>query len=185
MIEKVCKDAEKKMENSIEALKKQLNTVRTGRASLSILDGVIVDYYGSPTPLSHVAKLLVPDSRLITIQPFDSSLLGQIEKALLKADLGLNPANDGKTIKLPIPLLTEERRKELVKVVRKMGEEGKVALRNIRREKNEELKTMEKNKQISEDEQHRAQDNIQKITDQYTGIIDELTEKKGKEVLEV
>ena len=185
MLESVYKDTGKKMESSIDALKRQLSTVRTGRASLSILDGLIVDYYNTPTPLNHVAKMLVPDSRLITIQPFDSSLLGSIEKALLKADLGLNPTNDGKMIKLPIPLLTEERRKELVKVISRMGEDGKIAIRNVRREKNEDLKTMEKGKDISEDGRRRAQDKVQKITDEYIEVIEELTEKKTKEILEV
>ncbi len=184
MAEKLRKEIEKKMAGSIGALKKQLNTVRTGRASLSILDGVMVDYYGTPTPLNHVAKLLIPDSRLITIQPYDTSLLGHLEKAILKSDLGLNPTNDGKTIKLPIPLLTEERRKEMVKVVKRMGEDCKIALRNIRREKNDELKAMEKDKHISEDELRHNQDEVQKTTDRYVKMIDEVTEKKGREVLE-
>lgn len=185
MLEKIYKDIEKKMDNSIEALKKQLNTVRTGRASLSILDGVVVDYHGTPTPLNHLATLAVPDSRLIAIQPWDPSVLGEIERSIRKSDLGLNPSSDGKAIKIPIPPLTEERRKELTKVVKKMGEECKVAIRNIRREKNEELKTAEKNKEVSEDDSHRAQEKIQKFTDKYIQTVDELLEKKNKEVLEV
>lgn len=185
MVEKIYKDTEKKMQNSIEAYKKQLNTVRTGRASTSILEGVVVNSYGSPTPLSHIATLSTPESRLITVQPWDRGLLGEIEKAILKADLGLTPANDGKIIRIPVPPLTEERRKELVKVVKKMGEERKVAVRNIRREKNEELKSLEKEKEITEDELYKTQENIQKITDKFIELVDELGERKSKEILEL
>ncbi|MBI2877869.1 MAG: ribosome recycling factor [Candidatus Tectomicrobia bacterium] len=185
MLEKIYKDMEKKMTATMEALKKQLNTVRTGRASLSILDGVIVDYHGTPTPLNHLATLAVPDSRLITIQPWDSSAVGEIERAIRKSDLGLNPTSDGKMLKIPIPILTEERRKELTKVVKKMGEECKVAIRNIRREKNDELKAAEKSKGVSEDDVHRAQEKIQKLTDKSISLVEELIEKKSKEVLEV
>ncbi|OGW13682.1 MAG: ribosome recycling factor [Nitrospinae bacterium RIFCSPLOWO2_12_FULL_45_22] len=185
VVEKIYKDTEKKMQNSIEAYKKQLNTVRTGRASTSILEGVVVNSYGSPTPLSHIATLSTPESRLITVQPWDRGLLGEIEKAILKADLGLTPANDGKIIRIPVPPLTEERRKELVKVVKKMGEERKVAVRNIRREKNEELKSLEKEKEITEDELYKTQENIQKITDKFIELVDELGERKSKEILEL
>ena len=185
MVEKIYKDTEKKMQNSIEAYKKQLNTVRTGRASTSILEGVVVNSYGSPTPLSHIATLSTPESRLITVQPWDRGLLGEIEKAILKADLGLTPANDGKIIRIPVPPLTEERRKELVKVVKKMGEERKVAVRNIRREKNEELKSLEKEKEITEDELYKTQENIQKITDKFIELVDDLGERKSKEILEL
>lgn len=185
MLEKVYKEAEKKMQGAIEVYKKQLNTVRTGRASTSILEGVVLNYYGNPTLLSHIATLSTPESRLITVQPWDKSLLGEIEKAILKADLGLTPANDGKIIRIPVPPLTEERRKELVKVVKKMGEECKIAVRNVRRENNEEIKSLEKKKEITEDELYKAQEQIQKITDKFIGLVDEIEERKSKEILEI
>jgi ribosome recycling factor len=184
-LDKIYSEAEKKMQASIEAYKKQLNTVRTGRASGAILEGIVVNYYGNPTPLHHVATISTPESRLITVQPWDSSLLGEIEKAIFKADLGLTPSNDGKIIKIPIPPLTEERRKELVKVVKKMGEECKIALRNVRREKNEEIKSLEKKKEITEDQLYKGQEKVQKITDKFVKLVDELGERKSKEILEL
>lgn len=173
------------MEKAIEALKKDLGGMRTGRASLSIFDGIMVDYFGTPTPISHVATLSVPESRLITIQPWDPKVISSIEKAIQKSDLGINPNNDGKIIRIAIPPLTEERRKEIVKQVHKRGEEAKVSLRNIRREGNEEMKKLEKEEHISEDATKRALDEIQKITDSYTKKIDEIVAHKEEEVMEV
>ncbi|RJQ56752.1 MAG: ribosome recycling factor [Nitrospiraceae bacterium] len=174
-----------RMEKAIEALKKDLGGVRTGRASLSILDGLHVDYFGTPTPINHIATLSVPESRLITIQPWDPKVISDIERAIQKSDLGLNPSNDGKIIRLAIPPLTEERRKELVKHVHKRGEEAKVAIRNIRRDSNEEMKKLEKEKHVSEDETKRAVEDIQKITDSYIKKVDEVILHKEKELMEV
>ena len=185
MIKELYQDMEKKMEKTIESLGRDLATIRTGRASLAILDGITLEYYGSQSPLNQVATLSIPESRLIVIQPWDPTAIKEIEKALMRSDLGLTPNNDGKVIRLPIPALTEERRIQLVKVVKKNGEEGKVAIRNIRRDAISEAKDFEKEKVLSEDELHRAQDEIQKITDRYIQRVDELIEKKEKEVLEV
>jgi ribosome recycling factor len=159
--------------------------VRTGRASLALLDDIRVDYYGTPTPLNQAATLSVPESRLIVIQPWDNSLLGEIEKAILKSELGMTPTNDGKVIRITIPRLTEERRKELVKLVKKMGESSKVGVRNIRRDVIEELRTMEKGKDISEDELHQLQNQVQKTTDTFVEKIDEVIEAKEKEIMEI
>lgn len=185
MIQNVYNDANKKMESSITVLQKELAGIRTGRASLALLDGIRVDYYGNPTPLNQVATLSVPESRLITIQPWDVSTVTIIEKAILASNLGLTPANDGKIIRLSIPPLTEERRKELVKVVKKIAEDTKVAIRNVRRDSMEHLKALEKDKKISQDEHKRAHDEIQKITDKFIKKVDEITAKKDKEILEV
>jgi len=185
MISELYQDMEKKMERTIESLGRELATIRTGRASLSILDGITVEYYGSQSPLNQVATLSIPESRLIVIQPWDPSGIKDIEKAIMRSDLGLTPNNDGKVIRIPIPPLTEERRIQLVKVVKRNGEDGKVAIRNIRRDAISDAKEFEKEKAISEDELHRAQDEIQKITDRYIQKVDELIEKKEKEVLEV
>ena len=174
-----------KMEKSIEALKKDLAGIRTGRASLSIFDGLMVDYFGTPTPINHVATLSVPESRLITIQPWDPKVISDIEKAIQKSDLGLNPGNDGKIIRIAIPPLTEERRKEIVKQVHKRGEEAKIALRNIRRDGNEEMKKIEKEEHISEDETKRSIEEIQKTTDTYIKKVDEVVSHKEEEVMEV
>lgn len=185
MQREVTKKLTAKMEKAIEALKKDLGGMRTGRASLSIFDGIMVDYFGTPTPISHVATLSVPESRLITIQPWDPKVISSIEKAIQKSDLGINPNNDGKIIRIAIPPLTEERRKEIVKQVHKRGEEAKVSLRNIRREGNEEMKKLEKEEHVSEDATKRALDEIQKITDSYTKKIDEIVAHKEEEVMEV
>lgn len=185
MIKELYQDMEKKMEKTIESLGRDLATIRTGRASLAILDGITLEYYGSRSPLNQVATLSIPESRLIVIQPWDPTAIKEIEKALMRSDLGLTPNNDGKVIRLPVPALTEERRIQLVKVVKKNGEEGKVAIRNIRRDAISEAKDFEKEKVISEDELHRAQDEIQKVTDRYIQRVDELIDKKEKEVLEV
>jgi len=184
MIDDIYQDTRESMSKSIEALKKELKRVRTGRASLSILDGIRVDYYGTLTPLNQMATLAVPESRLITIQPWDVSVIKDIEKAILKSDLGLTPANDGKILRISIPPLTEERRKELVKLVHKMCEEHKVSVRNFRRDSNELLKSFKKDGDISEDEAFKAQDEVQKITDEHIKLIDECFIKKEKEILE-
>jgi ribosome recycling factor len=172
------------MDKSITALGNELKRIRTGRASLSLLDGVRADYYGTLTPLNQMASLSVPESRLITIQPWDASAIKEIEKAILKSDLGLTPSSDGKIIRITVPPLTEERRKELVKLVNKTCEEYKVAVRNIRRDSNDFFKEMKKEGDISEDEAFKAQEEIQKITDDYIKKIDALYKEKEKEILE-
>jgi ribosome recycling factor len=172
------------MEKSITDLKNELKRVRTGRASVSILDGIRADYYGTPTPLSQMASLSVPESRLITIQPWDVSAIKEIEKAILKSDLGLTPSNDGKIIRISIPPLTGERRKELVKVVHKMTEEHKIALRNIRRDSNEMIRDLKKESEISEDDAFKAQDKVQKITDDHIKVVDDIFKEKENEILQ-
>jgi len=184
MIESIYDETRESMGKTVAALRNELKRVRTGRASLSILDGVKVDYYGTPTPLNQMSTLAVPESRLITIQPWDISVIKDIEKALLKSDLGLTPSNDGKIIRISIPALTEERRKELVKIVRKICEDYKVSVRNIRRDSNELLKSMKKDGEISEDDAFKAQDEVQKITDEQIKLIDECFKEKEKEILE-
>jgi ribosome recycling factor len=178
-------EVKSKMEKSIEALRKDLSRIRTGRASLTLLDGVRVNYYGVPTPLSQVASLSVPESRTISIQPWDSKIIGEIEKAIQKSDLGLTPLSDGKIVRINIPPLTEERRKELVKVVKRMEEECKVAMRNIRRDGNEQLKTAKKDKNLSEDDQFKYQEEIQKLMDKSIEKAEEVVKAKEKEILEV
>lgn len=184
MIDDIYQDTRESMSKSIEALINEFKRVRTGRASLSILDGIKVDYYGTLTPLNQMATLAVPESRLITIQPWDVSVIKDIEKAILKSDLGLTPANDGKILRISIPPLTEERRKELVKLVHKMCEEHKVSVRNIRRDSNELLKSFKKDGDISEDDAFKSQDEVQRITDEHIKRIDECYTKKEKEILE-
>ncbi|HEY5191155.1 MAG TPA: ribosome recycling factor [Candidatus Deferrimicrobium sp.] len=184
-MEALVKDTSARMERSIEAFRKELGKVRTGRASFSLLDGVKVDYYGTPTPLQQVGTLSVPESRLITVTPWDTKMIGPIEKAIQGSGLGLNPSSDGKTVRIPIPPLTEERRKELAKVVRKMGEDARVAVRNVRREAIEKLKDREKKKEISEDVVKRGQERIQKETDAHVKKIDEILKSKEQEILEV
>ncbi len=184
MIELVFQEAEEKMGKSLSALKNELKRVRTGRASLNLLDGIRVDYYGVSTPLNQMSSLSVPESRLITIQPWDASVIKDIEKAILKSDLGLTPSNDGKIIRIAIPPLTEERRKELVKIVSKICEDYKIAVRNIRRDANDMLKTMKKDGDVTEDEAFKGQEQIQNITDDHIGRIDEVYKQKEKEILE-
>jgi ribosome recycling factor len=184
MIESIYKECREKMGKSIDALKKELKRVRTGRASLSILDGIRVDYYGTRTPLDQMASLSVPESRLINIQPWDASVIKEIEKAILRSDLGLTPSSDGKLVRISIPPLTEERRKQLVKVVNKMSEDYKVAIRNIRREANEMFKELKKEGDIAEDESFKAQDEVQKITDEFIDVVIEVIKEKEKEILE-
>jgi len=185
MIQELRKKSNERMQASIEALKKKFGTVRTGRASLSLLDGLTVDYYGTPTPVQQVASLSIPDSRQLLIQPWEQKIIPEIEKAIMKSDLGLTPMNDGKLIRINIPALTEERRKQLVKVVKKEAEDAKVAVRNIRREINDELKRLEKEKHVSEDEIKKEHDEIQKITDSFIKKVEELLEHKEKEIMEV
>jgi ribosome recycling factor len=185
MPEKILSDIEEKMNKTLKSLQGDLNKVRTGRASVALFDDIRANYYGTPTPLNQMATLSVPESRLIIIQPWDPQMIGEIEKAILKSELGVTPTNDGKVIRLTIPRLTEERRKELVKIVGRMGEQGKVAIRNIRRDANEELKGMEKEKLVSKDELHQHLDTIQKVTDGFIQKIDEALEVKEKEILEI
>ena len=184
MIDDIFEDTRDRMGKSLEALKNEFKRVRTGRASLNILDGIRVDYYGTLTPLNQMASLSVPESRLILIQPWDVSVIKDIEKAILKSDLGLTPSSDGKLIRIAIPPLTEDRRKELVKVVHKMAEEHKIAVRNVRRDSNEMLKSLKKDGDISEDDAFKAQDTVQKITDEYVALIDDVYKDKEKEILE-
>jgi len=184
MIDDTLQETKDRMGKTIADLGNELKRVRTGRASLSLLDGIRVDYYGTQTPLNQMASLSVPESRLIVIQPWDVSAIKEIEKAILKSDLGLTPSSDGKLIRISIPPLTEERRKELVKVVSKMCEEHKIATRNIRRDANELLKGFKKDGDIAEDDAFKAQDQVQKITDEYIGKIDEIYKNKEKEILE-
>ncbi len=185
MINELKKKLTDKMEAAINVLKKEFATIRTGRASLSLLDGIKVDYYGTMTPLNQVATLAVPESRLITIQPWDPKVIENIEKAIQSSGIGLTPANDGKIVRLPVPPLTEERRKELVKLAKKMAEDSRVAIRNIRRDINEEVKKIEKEKKISEDESRKSLEDIQKTTDQYIKKIDDILKKKEEEIMEV
>jgi ribosome recycling factor len=185
MEENILKDIEAKMEKTLSSLKTDLNKVRTGRASLSLFDDIRVDYYGTQTPLSQAATLSVPEPRLITIQPWDTSITAEIEKAIRKSELGLTPSSDGKIIRIPIPRLTEERRKELVKVIKKMAEATKIALRNIRREANEQLKGLEKNKKIPQDQLHQMMEKVQTSTDKYIEKVDAALAIKEKEILEI
>ncbi len=181
----VIEHAEKKMAATLQDARHKLAAVRTGRASLSMFDGVMVDYYGTMTPLNQVAKLSVPDPTMVVAQPFDPSALPAIEKAILSADLGLNPANDGKLVRIPIPSLTEERRKQLAKKVSGLGEEAKTAVRLVRRDANEELKKLQKDGKLAEDDARRAIDDVQKKTDKYVADIESLCKMKEKELMEV
>jgi len=181
-VDDLVRDAEKRMDSSVEHTRTEFNTVRTGRASAALLDRVQIDYYGQPTPLKQLATINVPEPRMLTIQPFDPSSIKSIEKAILESDLGLTPSNDGKLVRLPMPQPTEERRKELVKVVRKIAEEGKVAVRNVRRDAVQHLKYL---KDVGTDDEHRAEDRVQKLTDAHTKTIDDLLRHKEAEIMEV
>jgi ribosome recycling factor len=174
-----------RMEKVVEDLRRELASVRTGRANISLFDHIKIDYYGTPTPLNQVATLAVPEPNLITAQPWDTSTLADIEKAIRSSDLGLNPSNDGKIVRIPIPPLTEERRKQLAKHVGKILEDHRMAVRNIRRDENDGLKKMLKEKQISEDDERKAIDEVQKLTDQFVGKIEELARKKEEEIMKV
>ena len=185
MIKEVVQDARQRMEKTVASTQSELGKVRTGRANLSLLDTVRVDYYGSKVPLKQVANLGVPEARLITIQPWDRNMLGEIEKAIMKADLGINPNNDGHIIRLPIPPLTEERRKDLVRLVHQMGEEGKIAARNIRRDALDHLKKAQREHAISEDEEYNGGVDIQELTDDIIKKIDEMIKAKETEIMEV
>lgn len=184
MIDEIYGETKTSMQKAVGALQKELDRVRTGRASLTLLDGIRVDYYGTLTLLNQMASLAVPESRLITIQPWDATAIKEIEKAILKSDLGLTPASDGKLIRIAIPPLTEERRKELVKVVHKACEEHKVGVRNVRRDSNEMIKGLKKEGDVAEDDAFKAQDEIQKITDTFIAKIDAVYKDKEKEILE-
>lgn len=185
MINEIKQDCKQRMEKSVEALRAQISKVRTGRAHPSILDGVMVSYYGSDTPLRQLANVTIEDSRTLAITVFDKSASPAVEKAILTADLGLNPSSAGTVIRVPLPPLTEERRRDLVKVVRAEAEQGRVAVRNVRRDANSDLKELLKEKEISEDEERRATDEIQKMTDLYVAKIDQLLAEKEKELMEV
>jgi ribosome recycling factor len=184
MLDDIYQETQDTMDKVIGALKKELKRVRTGRASLSLLDGIKVDYYGTLTPVNQLATLAVPESRLITIQPWDATVIKEIEKSILKSDLGLTPSSDGKIVRISIPPLTEQRRKELVKVVNKICEEYKVQVRNARRDANEMIKDLKKDSEISEDEAFKAQDKVQKKTDDFIKLVDDCYKEKEKEILE-
>ena len=181
----VIKDARPRMEGAVDDLRKKLATIRTGRAVISILDTVVVDYYGTPTPLNQLASVHAPEPQMLTVQPWDQTQIGAIEKAIRAADLGLNPSNDGKRVRVPIPPLTEERRRQLAKQIHEVAEEHRTAIRNVRRDSNDRLKRMLKDKLISEDAERDALSEIQKLTDSHIGKIDEFAKSKEQEILNV
>jgi ribosome recycling factor len=185
MIEELYSDTEERMKKALESFRRELASIRTGKATPALLDGIKVDYYETMTPLSQVANISVPDPRLLLIQPWEKKLIPEIVKAIHKSDLGLNPQPDANVVRLPIPPLTEERRKDLVKLVKKSAEDGKIAIRNIRRDANEALKKAEKDKDISEDESRKAQEHVQEITDEHIELLEEMVKKKEEEVMEV
>jgi ribosome recycling factor len=182
-IEQIKTDLKTTMAKSLESLKYQLTKIRTGRASASLLDGVVVDYYGTPSPLKQLGQVSTPEARLLQIQPFDKTMIAAIEKAIMGANLGVTPSNDGNVIRIPFPALTEERRKEQVKEIKKLAEDARIALRNLRRDENEKVKKAEKAKEIGEDDSKKWQTEIQTITDQFTKDVDKLVEAKEKELL--
>ena len=185
MYDDVMKQAKGGMAKSIDSLKRDLTKVRTGRASIALLDDLFVDYYGTPTPLNQVGTLAAPEPRLITIQPWEKNLIPEIEKAIMKSDLGLNPSSDGTLIRLSIPALTEERRKEMAKLARRIGEEAKISVRNSRRDANDAIKSMEKEKEISEDDLKRGEKDIQNLTDDFIKQVDDIISVKEQEVMEI
>jgi len=185
VIEDFVSNAEQRMDKSVEATHEHFNSVRTGRATPALLDRITIDYYGTPTPLKNLATINAPEARMLTIQPFDPSSIKQIEKTIQESDLGLQPSNDGKLIRLPIPQLTEERRKELVKVVRHMAEEGRVAVRNVRRDAIRHLEELVKNGSAGDDEERAAETRVQKLTDEHVARIDDLLKRKEAEIMEV
>ena len=185
MIDEIYLQTEEKMDKTIDNLKYELNKFRTGKASATLLDGVKVDYYGSIVPLKQSANIGIPEARLITVQPWDRTMINEIEKAILKSDIGLTPMNDGHIIRLPIPQLTEERRKDLVKQAKRLGEEGKISIRNSRRDANEAIKKAEKDHKISEDDSHRAQDDVQELTKEFVTKIDGMLTNKEVEIMEI
>ncbi|WP_075617551.1 ribosome recycling factor [Paenisporosarcina indica] len=185
MSKQVIDQTKERMTKAIQALSRELSTIRAGRASSSLLDKITVDYYGSPTPINQIAGIATPEARLLTIQPYDKTALGDIEKAIQKSDLGITPTNDGSIIRIAIPALTEERRKDLVKLVKKEAEEAKVGIRNIRRDSNEELKKLEKKNEITEDDLRGFSEDVQKLTDDHIIQIDQVAKDKEKEILSV
>ena len=185
MIDELLQDAREHMDKSVEATRGKFGSVRTGRASPALLDRINVDYYGTHTPLRQLSTINAPEARLLTVQPFDPSQIKAIEKAVQESDLGLTPSNDGKLIRLPIPQLTEERRKELVKLVRRYGEDGKIAIRNVRRDVMKHLEELVRNGEVGDDEERRAENQVQKLTDEHTKSIDELIRHKEAEIMEV
>ena len=185
MSKQVIDQTKERMVKAIQALSRELSTIRAGRASSSLLDKITVEYYGAQTPINQIAGIATPEARLLTIQPYDKTALGDIEKAIQKSDLGITPTNDGSLIRIAIPALTEERRKDLVKLVKKEAEEAKVGIRNIRRDANEELKKLEKKKEITEDDLRGFSDDVQKLTDDHIVQIDQVAKDKEKEILEV
>lgn len=185
MINDIKKDAETRMGKSVESLKSELTKLRTGRAHTSLLDHITVEYYGSQMPLNQVANISVADARTLTVQPWEKPMVQKIEKAILESDLGLNPATAGEIIRVPLPPLTEERRKDMIKLVRQEGENAKVAIRNIRRDAISDFKSLLKEKEITEDEEHKAEDDIQKLTDKYIAKVDEALEAKEKDLMEI
>jgi ribosome recycling factor len=184
-VDELLQDASRRMDTTVEHTRGEFNTVRTGRASAALLDRITIDYYGTATPLKQLATINVPEPRMLTVQPFDPSTIKGIEKAIQESDLGLTPSNDGKLIRLPMPQPNEERRKELVKVVRKLAEEGKVAVRNVRRDVMHHLQDLVRNGDVGDDEERRAEDRVQKLTDDHTKSIDELLKHKEAEIMEV
>jgi ribosome recycling factor len=185
MLKMLKDDAKSKMDKVISNLKSEFNTLRAGRANPSILDKIIVDYYGTPTPINQLSSISAPEPRMLVVQPWDAKSINDIEKAIIKSDIGINPSNDGKIIRLIVPQLTEERRKDLSKLIKKYGEEAKIVVRNVRRESNDELKKSEKDSEITEDELRQGQDEIQKITDDFIKEIDILVDVKTDEIMEV
>lgn len=185
MLKDILSEGKTAMDKAIKALRRDMSRVRTGRASVSLLDEIKVDYYGTPSPLSQVASLSVPEPRLIVIQPWEKKLIGEIERAIFKSDLGLTPSSDGTVIRLPIPALTEERRKEMVKQVRRMGEDAKVSIRSARRDANEQLKMLEKDKEISTDELKHGEKDVQQLTDDFVAKVDAVVKEKEQELMEV
>jgi ribosome recycling factor len=184
-IEDFLSDCERRMDKSIETTRHEFNSVRTGRASTALLDRIVLDYYGTPTPLSNMATISAPEARLLSVQPYDPTQIKAIEKAIMESDLGLTPSNDGKLIRLPIPQLTEERRKELVKLVRRYAEDGKVAIRNVRRDVMRHLEELVRNGDVGDDEERRAEKRVQELTDEHTKRVDDLLKHKEAEILEV
>jgi ribosome recycling factor len=185
VIDDVVADAQRRMDKTIESTRSEFGSVRTGRASAGLLDRIQVSYYGTKTPLNQLAQISVPEPRLLSIQPYDKNAIKDIERAILESDLGLTPANDGQVIRLPVPQLTEQRRKDLVKVVGKLAEEGRIALRNVRRDAITQLKELEKEGDVGSDELHRAEDRMQKLTDEHVKLVDDLYKHKETEILEV
>ena len=185
MLNQIYTETEEKMKKAVEAVQKELASIRTGRATTALLDGIRVEYYGSAVPLNQVASVSAPEPKLLVIQPWEKKMIEEISRAILKSDLGLNPTSDGNVIRLGIPPLTEERRKDLVKLIKKLAEEGKISIRNIRREANEALDKTEKKKEISEDDNRKSQERIQKLTDRYIEAIDKVVKGKEVEIMEV